>query len=182
MTNEKAGPGTDSWFTPQWLIEWSHEYLGGPPDFDPASSFKANDRIGAECFDRLGLVDGLVKRTRDGWSEIAPDSWPADAKTVFMNQPFSKAREFWSRLWDWWCYTTPFGDSRFFAVMPANTNSSYFHDMIKKAHVWVPEKRVAFVDPRTGLEAKAPRGNVCVVTSHPPIIAPRQGMWIGQLR
>lgn len=172
---EKSGPGTDSWFTPDWLIQWAHAYLGGPPDFDPASCHEANLRVRAKSFD----TDDGARLFKEGGFHRFQDSsadFPYGVKTVFMNPPFSKAKQFWHRLWDWRRMEQ---DRRFFAIMPANVNSAYFHHMVINAYVWIPAKRVAFVDPRTGQEAKAPRGNVCVVTSSHDEDAPEGGMWVG---
>jgi hypothetical protein len=173
---------SDSWFTPDWLVHWAHTFLGGPPDFDPASCAKANASVQASKYDYLHPEDhSVVKRWHSHWvgpwTETAPNSWPKDAKTVFMNPPFSRAKEFTRRLVNW--HSEAPGSRLFFAVLPANPNSAYWQDLVRRYHVFLPEKRVAFIDGKTGEIGKAPRGNVCIVTSHASPRAPVPGIWIG---
>jgi hypothetical protein len=187
---------SDSWFTPPWLIDWAHQVLGGRPDFDPASCAKANANVRARRYDylvedddgdlrvaRMDSDDGDLRVARMDPElrifELSPIVFPLDARTTFMNPPFSRAKEFTRRLVDWAevCPT----DKRFFAILPANANSAYFLGLVGKYHVFLPAKRVAFVNGETGEVGTAPRGNIAIVVHYPfsrPPEAPVEGVWI----
>jgi hypothetical protein len=67
----------DNWGTPSDIVRRAHDFLGGPPDLDPASDAERNQVVGAKRW--LGLEH---MHPRLG----IPIDW-GDARTIFLNPP-----------------------------------------------------------------------------------------------
>jgi hypothetical protein len=67
----------DDWGTPLAIVQATHDFFGGPPDLDPASSAERNTVIGARQW--LGLEHASA--------ELGIPSFWGDARKIFINPP-----------------------------------------------------------------------------------------------
>jgi phage N-6-adenine-methyltransferase len=131
------------WQTPPWLAEKCRAALGGYITLDAATS-EANN-MGAEQY-FTAADDALTFQ----WAcSVAPVERPP---TLFLNPPGEKSgkliRAFW-RLWD--------RESRLFHAavwVDFNLDHLRFLKRVQGDCLVIPRKRMAFVDPLTGLERK----------------------------
>ena len=145
---------SDQWQTPQHVLDRVHRVIG-LPDFDPASSAKANERVCARAF-YTREIDGLAT------------PWP-DVRTIFLNPPggmSGKPRKsntvaFWAKLMDY--RSNPNFEEAIFLAFSIETRQTTQRQGIPSIGEFVcctPAKRLVFDRP-DGTPGDAPtHGNV----------------------
>lgn len=129
---------SDSWGTPEWLLDIVRSFLGGI-DFDPASSAAFNDIVKAKHF-MTSEDDALIEPWRFFIGE-----------TIFLNPPggkignFSKTALFWKQLLN---YGSRFSDAIFmgFSIECLQTTQNPIYECEPIGHfpLCIPSKRIAF--------------------------------------
>jgi len=114
---------TDEWNTPQWLFDALHKEFGFT--LDPCSTW---DGSNAKCENRYTLRDnGLLK------------DWGTEC--VFMNPPYSAVAD-WMRK----AYGAALDGATVVCLVPARTDTRWFHDYAMKAEIRFLRGRLKFSD------------------------------------
>jgi len=147
---------SDSWGTPSSVVELVHEFFGGPPDLDPASSPAHN---------RLVKARQILTRADDALQA----AWPR-GETVFLNPPGGKignrsvAGLFWARFVD------QFLDERFdvgvflgFTLEILRTAQDYHTIVPLDCPICVPRQRLRFLEPVKGEGGSPTHANAIIL-------------------
>jgi phage N-6-adenine-methyltransferase len=104
---------TQTWFTPSYVLDEVRIDLGGSIGLDPCTT--DNNPVGAEQF---------YTPTEDGISQPwgSPGWWPS----VFVNPPYSKAREPWVRL----CIEAGKRGQKVVLLIPAATDTRIWQEAV----------------------------------------------------
>lgn len=127
--NRKAAFDGDEWMTPPEVVQVVRKVLGGI-ELDPASTFVANQTVGAAQ---------IYTKTNDGLAQ----NWTT-ARTIFLNPPYSNPGPFVAKLVD-----AKLKNPRLRAILLVNnaTDTAWFrHAMVEARAVYFP-KRIQFVPP-----------------------------------
>lgn len=128
--------------TPPYVLEPIRQALGGI-ELDPCT--EPDNPCGAERF-YTAETDG------------AEESWIAE--TIYVNPPYSKARERWVRR----CIEAAEAGSRVVLLMPSHTDTRLFHEAIKTAsHVVFLKGRVKFGILRKNRRQEAASHPSCLI-------------------
>lgn len=128
--------------TPRYVLEPVREALGGI-GLDPCT--EADNPCGAERF-YTAATDG------------AEEPW--DAETIYVNPPYSKARERWVKR----CIEAAAAGSRVVLLMPSHTDTRLFHEAIETAsHVVFIKGRVKFGILRENRRQEAASHPSCLI-------------------
>lgn len=130
---------SSEWQTPPWLVHKLRAAMGGTIDVDAATT--TGNPVGATSI-ITAQIDALSQ-----WTD-----WDCDNKSLFLNPPGSKdgklVRCFWSR-WD-----VESKRARCASWVGFNLDQLRFVVKGPSDCLIIPRKRVAYVNPQTGLEVK----------------------------
>jgi phage N-6-adenine-methyltransferase len=129
------------WRTPKWLVEKCRAALGGYITLDAAASDQ--NTVGEFCFTKARSA------LEHSWhAEVAG----LDRPTVFLNPPGERSGKLIRQFWDRWNCAS----KRFHAACWVDFNLDHlrFITRVPADVLIIPRKRLAFVDPATGLERK----------------------------
>lgn len=141
MTATSSNSG--EWQTPPWLVAKCRAMLGGYITLDAATS--PDNPVGASTF--FTAEQSAFDRT---WDTAAAHSL---RPTLFLNPPGERTGKLIRRFWAEWHYYS----TRFFRAscwVDFNLDHLRFIERVPGDVLIVPRKRLAFVDPATGLERK----------------------------
>lgn len=136
---------TGRWFTPGWYINMVHSVLGFI-HLDPASEANANDIVDAHTYFTEDM-NGLIR--------------PWEAKTIFLNPPYSKERKATTPAW----VAKALDEYRLMnyhsgiVLVNAKLGYNWFNNLIDNdaTVVILHRDRMKFVDPKTMEESKPSR-------------------------
>lgn len=132
IRNPSDSRDSDSWFTPAGILERARKVLGGTIGFDPFSSKTAQEVVRAERYSDSRGFD--------------IEAWK-DAKTVFMNPPYSRGKVNLAAEVFLEAYRRSYFESAVVLVNNA-TDTLWFHKMLDSATaVCFTKGRIAFVSP-----------------------------------
>jgi ParB family chromosome partitioning protein len=149
MSNSKHFSKHDSWETPDYIIDMARSVLGAI-DLDPASSFQANQRVGATKF--IGLPNDSLEMA---WAIDKPVS-------IYLNPPGGKAGNksktglFWKKLIDL-RDTGKLKHAIFmsFSIEALQHTQLLPVDSLCYFPLCIPRRRLVFIDP-TGCNRASP--------------------------
>ena len=128
--------------TPSYVLEPVRKALGGI-ELDPCT--EPDNPCGAQRF-YTAEIDGAEQ--------------PWDAETIYVNPPYSKARECWVRR----CILSAEAGSRVVLLMPSHTDTRLFHEAIQTAsHVVFIKGRVKFGILRRNRRQEAASHPSCLI-------------------
>lgn len=140
----------DLWQTPDYVYCWLDNIF----HFNMDAAADERNKKTEFCFTEKD--DALKWSWTRCFNVLLKGKYPGEKARVFCNPPYSRTKE--RSLWDW-CkkfYEEGQDGALVVALLPLDVTGWVRDWVIGKAEVWIPDERIAFIDPATGKPGENP--------------------------
>ncbi len=136
----------DLWQTPDYVYQWLDNIF----HFNLDAAADENNKKTQFCFTEK---DDALKWS---WGGCVKTFLGEKRARAFCNPPYSRNKH--RSLWDWTkkFYEEGQAGSLVVALLPLDVTGWVRDWVIGKAEVWIPDERIAFIDPATGKPGESP--------------------------
>jgi site-specific DNA-methyltransferase (adenine-specific) len=143
----------DTWQTPQHVYDWLDKQFHF--ELDAACTIE-------NCKCAYGIFynqnhDALV----EDWTHDTSNAFDFYYKNIWLNPPYSRGNlpRFMEKA-----YQESLKGATIVCLVPLDITSWVRNFVIGKSEVWIPDERICFIDPDTGLPGESPsKGNMIVI-------------------